>query len=85
MSAPEQQIIISYFYKTLSEYYDAILEMTDLFDTGKMPDETLLNEHINMVARKRMKLVTTVQSARYHYNSDLSLVIPNLYLHGGIC
>lgn len=85
MSKPEPQIIVSLFRKTLIEYIDAIDTLTALYDGGKMPDEALLHEHIMMVAKKREKLYLSVKGAKYHHGSDLGLVVPQLYLHGGIC
>lgn len=81
---PEPQIIQSFFTKTLVDYCDAIEAMTDLYDDGKTPDEELLNQHVARVSRYREKLITTVKAARYHHGHDFGMIVPFLYLNGGI-
>ncbi len=85
MSKPEPNMIISLFHKTLQEYVDAFEAMTDLYDDGKIPEDSVLEQHMATVVRKRDKLLTCVKSARYYHSQDLGLVVPMIHLHGGFC
>lgn len=82
---PELNIIVSLFHQTLGEYTDAIWDMTDLYDEGKIPNDIILSEHVRRVSNRREKLLMCCHSARTHHGIEMQRMIPLLHLHGGIC
>jgi hypothetical protein len=84
MNNPDPASVRLFYIKAFNDYVDAIEELTDLYESGKTPDNEALAASIVIMDQRKEKLTTVVSMAQNKYKIDLHPGFIPFNILGGI-